>query len=294
MSSQATAPVHEVEPQSSAPRFALVVPILITSAVCLATYAPVLYKLAHDWWILPDFSHGFVVPLFSAYIIYEQRNQLACVPLKASWGGVILLAAAMFLLIAGQIGAELFISRFSLVLTIAALVVLFAGWQMFRAIWFPWAFLFLMIPIPTIIFNQVTFPLQLVASKFAAAVLPLLNVPVLREGNIINIPAMPLEVAEACSGIRSLMTLGTLALMYSYFAEEVTWRRVVLVAASVPIAVVANASRVIGTGLCVQYWEPDKALGFFHEFSGWAIFMLSLVLLYIVHLGLRLLGRQRV
>jgi exosortase len=196
------------------------------------------------------------------------------------------------MLVAGQLGAELFVSRVSLLITTAAMIVLFAGWRMLRALFFPWTFLFLMVPIPELIFSQITFPLQLLASRVAAVLLPILGVPVLREGNIINVPAMPLEVAEACSGIRSLMTLGTLAVMYSYFTEKVTWRRIALVAASIPIAVVANASRVVGTGLCVQYWDPDKALGFFHEFSGWAIFMVALVMLYAVHCGLRLIGRS--
>jgi exosortase len=270
----------------------IIVVVTIVTATCLLVYGPVLYKLFHDWWTLPDFSHGFFVPLFSTFVIWQQRARLAEMPLRPSWSGLAILAVAMSMLVAGQLGAELFVSRVSLIMTIAGLVVLFGGWDLFRALLFPWAFLFLMIPIPAILFNQITFPLQLLASKIAAALLPLANVPVLREGNIINIPAMPLEVAEACSGIRSLMTLGTLAVMYSYLAEKVMWRRVALVLASVPIAVLANSGRVVGTGLCVQYWNPDKALGFFHEFSGWAIFMVSLVMLYIVHVGLCLIGRK--
>lgn len=266
--------------------------VTIVTASCLIVYAPVLYKLVHDWWTLPDFSHGFFVPLFSALVVWQQWARLMKTPLRPSWSGLGILALAMCMLVAGQLGAELFVSRVSLIVTVAAVIVLFGGWALFRALLFPWAFLFLMVPIPAILFNQITFPLQLLASKIAAALLPLANVPVLREGNIINIPAMPLEVAEACSGIRSLMTLGALAVMYSYFAEKAIWRRVALVAASVPIAVLANSGRVVGTGLCVQYWNPDKALGFFHEFSGWAIFMVSLVMLYIVHAGLRLIGRK--
>lgn len=270
----------------------ILVAVTIVTVACLLVYAPVLYKLVHDWWTLPDFSHGFFVPLFSIFVIWQQRARLAEVSLRPSWSGLPLLAAGMTMLVMGQLGAELFVSRVSLIVTIAALVVLFGGWALFRALLFPWAFLFLMVPIPAILFNQITFPLQLLASNIAAALLPLANVPVLREGNVINIPAMPLEVAEACSGIRSLMTLGTLAVMYSYVAEQVMWRRIALVIASIPIAVLANSGRVVGTGLCVQYWNPDKALGMFHEFSGWAIFMVSLVMLYIVHAGLRLIGKK--
>jgi exosortase len=186
-------------------------------------------------------------------------------------------------LIIGVLGAELFLSRTSLLILTAGLVIYFLGWTFFRAVLFPWAFLVLMIPIPAIIFNQITFPLQLLASKVAAAVLPLFGVPVLREGNVINLPEMALEVAEACSGIRSLMSLTTLAIIYGYLMETRTSIRVLLALASIPIAVAANSLRIIGTGLLVQYWDPDKAEGFFHAFSGWLIFVVSLGMLFLVH-----------
>jgi exosortase len=168
-------------------------------------------------------------------------------------------------------------------MVLAGLVVLFLGWSFFRAVLFPWAFLFLMIPIPAIIFNQITFPLQLLASKVASATLPWMGVPVLREGNVIILPAMALEVAEACSGIRSLMSLMTLAIIYGYLMEKRVSVRVLLALASIPIAVAANSFRIVGTGLLVQYWDPEKGQGFFHEFSGWLIFVISLLMLYLLH-----------
>jgi exosortase len=113
--------------------------------------------------------------------------------------------------------------------------------------------------------------------------LPLLGVPVLREGNVINLPAMPLEVVEACSGIRSLLSLVTLAIIYGYLVETRTWVRVVLALAAIPIAVAANSLRIVGTGLLVQYWDPDKAEGFFHTFSGWLIFVVALAMLVLFH-----------
>jgi exosortase len=125
--------------------------------------------------------------------------------------------------------------------------------------------------------------LQTLASKLASALLPLFGVPVLREGNVIELPAMKLEVAEACSGIRSLMSLFTLSVFYGYFLEKSFLRRTILALASIPIAIAANGLRILGTGLCVQYWDPDKALGFFHEFSGWVMFLVSLSCLFLVH-----------
>jgi len=199
---------------------------------------------------------------------------------------------ALFVLILGVMGAELFLSRVSLLLLIAGLVVFFLGWNYFRAVLFPWAFLILMIPIPAIVFNQITFPLQLLASKVAATVLPLLGVPVLREGNVINLPAMALEVAEACSGIRSLLSLTTLAIIYGYLAEPRNSIRVWLALASLPIAVAANSFRIVGTGLLVQYWDPEKAEGFFHLFSGWLIFVISLLMLFLFHRVIHLFWRD--
>src|SRR6266480_6673242 len=150
-----------------------------------------------------------------------------------------------------------------------------------------------MIPIPAIVFNQITFPLQLLASKVAATVLPLLGVPVLREGNVINLPAMVLEVAEACSGIRSLLSLATLAIIYGYLMESRISIRVILALASLPIAIAANSLRIVGTGLLVQYWDPQKAEGFFHLFSGWLIFVISLLMLFLFHRVMRLFGPDR-
>jgi exosortase len=118
-------------------------------------------------------------------------------------------------------------------------------------------------------------------------------VPVLREGNIINLPAMPLEVAQACSGIRSLMSLTTLAIMYGYLVERRVWVRVALALASIPIAVAANGLRIVGTGLIVQYWDPEKAEGFFHLFSGWLVFVFSLLMLFALHRAFMFLQDSR-
>jgi exosortase len=196
-------------------------------------------------------------------------------------------------LVAGQLGAEFFLSRASLPFLVAGLVIYYFGWAMFRAVLFPWSILFLMVPIPAIIFNEITFPLQFLASKLASAMLPFIGVPVLRLGNVIQLPMMTLEVADACSGIRSLMSLEALAVIYGYVMEKRTWARLTLIVAAVPIAVLANALRIVGTGACVQYWDPDKAEGFFHSFSGWLIFIVAVAMLLAVHSLLRLIGRKK-
>ncbi len=248
---------------------------------------PTLVHLVAQWWSDPNYSHGFFVPLFSAFVIWQERARLSALSLRPSWSGLLFLGLGLCVLIVGQMGAELFLSRLSLLIVLAGLLVLFFGWNFFRALLFPWAFLLLMIPIPAIVFNQITFPLQLLASKVASTTLPWMGVPVLREGNVIVLPAMALEVAEACSGIRSLMSLTTLAVIYGYLMERKVGVRVLLAVASVPIAVAANSFRIVGTGLLVQYWDPEKAQGFFHEFSGWLIFVVSLLMLYVLHRSVR-------
>ena len=255
----------------------------VLTVLCLWLYWSTLLHLVGQWWSDPNFSHGFFVPLFSAFVIWQERERFARVRPHPSWSGVVVLLAGLGLLVVGRMGAELFLDRSSLLLVLAGVIILLLGWNLFRALLFPWAFLLLMIPIPTILFNQITFPLQLLASKAAAAVLPLMGVPILREGNVINLPSMALEVAEACSGIRSLMSLVTLAIMYGYLMEKRLWVRWLLAIASVPIAVAANSFRIIGTGLLVQYWDTNKAEGYFHASWGWIIFVISLILLYAVH-----------
>jgi exosortase len=246
-------------------------------------YLGILANLASQWWNDPNFSHGFCIPIFSGLVIWRMRHQLVSLKPTPSWSGLFIVVGALITLVVGVLGAELFLSRSSLILLLAGLVVLFFGWRVFRVAFFPWAFLFLMIPIPAILYNQLTFPLQLLASQFSTGLLSLAGVPVLREGNVIRLPAMSLEVAEACSGIRSLMALTSLGVVFAYFLESRLWKRTALVIAAVPIAVAANGLRIMGTGLLVQYWDPDKAEGFFHEFSGLVIFVVSLGMLYVAH-----------
>lgn len=257
-------------------------------------YYGIVAALVGDWWNDPNFSHGFFVPLFSGFVIWQRRKQLAATPIRPHWFGLVVIAGALCVLIVGVLGAELFLSRTSLIFLFAGIVIYFCGWQWFREVLFPWAVLFLMVPIPVIVFNNVTLPLQFMASKLATGMLDGLGVPVIREGNVITLPAMKLEVVEACSGIRSLVSLVTLAVIYGYFAESKTSRRVLLILAAVPVAVLANGVRIMGTGLLGQYWDPDKAQGFFHEFSGWVIFVLALLMLLGLHRLFTLVGPKKV
>jgi exosortase len=246
-------------------------------------YSEILGRLFGQWRNDPNFSHGFFVPLFSLFVLWKNREQLKRIAPVPSWSGLSLIVAGLLTLLLGVFGAEIFLSRVSLLFVVAGMIVLFHGWPLFRAVLFPWAFLFLMIPVPVIVFQKITFPLQLLASKIATTALQVLQVPVHREGNVIELAVMKLEVVAACSGIRSLLSLLTLSIIYGYLMEERQWVRVVLAVSSIPIAVAANSLRIVGTGMLVQYWDPEKAEGFFHTFEGWLIFVVALTMLFVLH-----------
>jgi exosortase len=265
-------------------------PYATIAILLIVLYFRVAVKLVHDWYTIPDYSHGFLVPFFAAFLIWDKRKLLKAIPVRQTWSGIVLVVFAIMVLILGVYGVELFTARISFILLVTGLIATFFGWAMVRELRFPLLVLVLAVPFPAILFNRITFPLQLLASRIASDILPLLGVPTLHEGNVIELPVMKLEVAEACSGIRSLMSLFTLAVFYGYFLERTTKRRVILALASIPIAVTANVARIVGTGLCVQYWDPEKALGFFHEFSGWVMFLVSLACLFLVHRAMRLIS----
>jgi exosortase len=266
-------------------RWQLPVVVLLTGIL----YNDVIVRLLRDWWTDSNYSHGLLIPFFSGFVVWRKRQLLAALPVKPCWIGAVIVAGSLAMLIVGALGAELFLSRASLVFLLAGGIILFFGWTHFCAVFFAWACLFLMIPLPAIIFNQITLPLQLLASRLAAWSLAIIGIPVLRRGNIIELATMQLEVADACSGIRSLISLGTVAVIYGYLAQEKVWRRAALFIFAVPIAVLANGARITFTGAVAQYWNPDIAKGVFHEFSGWVIFLLSIAMLLLVHRGLRMM-----
>jgi len=246
-------------------------------------YGSVLKALVLQWWNDPDYGHGFFVPLFSGYILWQQRERWLSARTKPSNFGFVVMLGAVCLLFLGSLGAELFTSRFSLLLLLAGMILFLSGWDLLRAVSFPLGFLVLMIPIPVIIYNKITFPLQLLASRVASSFLEFIGVPVLRDGNVLILSNYSLEVVEACSGIRSLMSLVALAVAYGYLAEPRRWVRFVLVLLMVPIAIVTNAIRITGAGVLAHRFGPAAAEGFLHEFSGWVIFLAALLLMFLSH-----------
>jgi exosortase len=262
-------------------------------AIVFLLYAPVLRQLVLQWWSDPDYAHGFFVPLFSGYVLWQQRGRWINSEVAPSNFGFLVMLFGVVLLLGGSLGAELFTSRFSLLVLLAGMVLFLGGWKRLRSVSFPLGFLIFMIPLPAIIYNQITFPLQLLASRVATSWLEFIQVPVFREGNILNLPNYSLEVVEACSGVRSLMTLISLAVAYGYFADRRPWVRVVLPVLMIPIAIISNATRIVGTGFLTYHFGPQAAQGFFHEFSGWIIFVVALILMIVCHMILRRFGNHQ-
>ncbi len=266
---------------------------LVIAGLVAALYGPVLTQMVVQWWQDPDYGHGFVVPLFVGYVVYQRRHELRQVPLEPSNLGFPVMLGAIVLFLAGTLGAELFICRSSLLFLFGGMILFFAGWKMLRAVAFPLVFLVLMIPLPALIYNQVTFPLQFLASRLASDSLELVGIPVLREGNVLVLPNYSLEVVEACSGIRSLMSLIALAVAYGYFVERRLWARITLVLLMVPIAVASNALRVVGAGIVTYFWGPRYAEGFFHFFQGWLVFVSAVACMMFMHWLLSHFARSR-
>jgi exosortase len=245
-------------------------------------YAPILIVLIKKWNSDEDMGHGFFVPVIAAYIAWQKKDELLSANLKANYFGLVVVAFAAVQLWIGTLGAEFFLSRTAFVESIVGCVITLGGWTALRILAFPIFLLFFMVPIPTVIYNEITFPLQILASNIAAAALEFFGVPVLRDGNILELPSQKLSVVEACSGIRSLLTLTFLSLVYGYFFDNRKWMRVALFVLTVPIAIAANAGRVTVTGLASEY-NPELAHGFAHTASGWVIFMIALAFLVLTH-----------
>jgi exosortase len=261
---------------------------VILLLLSLLLYWQVLKALAQDWWSDPDYGHGVFVPLFSAYIFWHDRQRWLKTAIRPNNFGLLIMLAAISLLLVGDLGAELFTARFSFLVILAGMIVFLGGWKMLRSVLFPLAFLVFMIPIPEILYNQITFPLQLLASRLATFCLEVLQIPVLRDGNILATSNYSLAVVEACSGIRSLMSLVALATAYGYLAEPSRRVRVLLGFLMVPIALITNAIRITVAGVMAHRFGPSTAEGFLHEFSGWLIFLSAILLMFLCHRMLRL------
>ncbi len=278
-SSTNTMPRPEVRPQVAGGLISGLVWFALLLTVC---YFPILQQLVNQWLTDEDMGHGFFVPVLAAYVAWQKKDELLSANLQTNAAGLVLMALAAAQSIAGTLGAELFTQRVAFVFSVIGAVFYFGGWKAIRILAFPLFLLFFMIPIPAIVYNRITFPLQLIASQVAETVLSLVGIPVVREGNVLELPSQKLSVVEACSGIRSLLSLSFLSLIYGYFFENRQWVRWTLFFATIPIAITANASRVTLTGLLSEV-NVEYSRGVYHSLSGWVVFVVAMVILVAFH-----------
>lgn len=275
--------LSEAVPATSAPPQPVPwVKIAWFAGLLILCYFPVLQRLVWQWSNDDDMSHGFFVPLVAGYIVWWNRAKLQSLDWRGSNAGAVLLVWAAFQLMIGTLGAELFLQRTAVVESIVGVVLFLGGWQVLKEMAFPLFLLVFMVPIPSVIYNQITFPLQIFASTVAEKALGAIGVPVLREGNVLELASQKLSVVEACSGIRSLLTLSFMSLVYGFFFDTRPWMKWVLLVATIPIAIIANATRVTITGIISEI-DAEFANGFFHILEGWVIFMVALAMLFAFH-----------
>ena len=251
-------------------------------ALLLICYIPVLIGLVHVWSSDGDMGHGFFVPVVVGYILWQRRSELVAIRPQPSYLGLIPIVAGALLMLVGTLGAQIFIARVAFLISLAGAVYFLGGKPLMRLVAFPLFLLLFMIPIPALIYARITLPLQLFASTVAEYILAMVGIPVLRDGNVLELASQRLSVVEACSGIRSLLSLTFLSLVYGYFFDSKPWMRWLLLAATIPVAIAANAARVTLTGMVSEY-RVDLAQGLFHEFEGFVLFVVAVVLLISFH-----------
>lgn len=261
-------------------RRSLTMQALIVLALVTIVYFPILGSMVNHWRVVPDYSHGFLIVPLALYFAYEKKYYLSAAPIKGDWWGLALMGLGLATLAVGQLGALLTPLRGSYILTLMGIILLFLGRQAFQILFFPMSFLLLMIPLPQSLVNVAAFPLQLIAAQWAVKGLQLLGIPVLLEGNIIHLAHSDLFVAEACSGLRSLMALLTLGVVFAHFFRPgKPIQQILLVGSTIPIAVAVNSLRVALTGVLAHNFGEQAATGFIHEFQGMITFSVAFMFL---------------
>ncbi len=249
--------------------------------LCLIMYLPVIAELVETWSNDDNYSHGFIVPIVSIFVLYKKRDKLATINKQTTNIGLIPLICGLALFVIGNAGAEYFTVGVSLVITLFGITYYLYGKEFIRETWFAFFILLFMIPIPAVVYFSATFPMQLFASKVSVFLLDIIGIPVVRQGNMIHLPQQTLEVAEACSGLRSLISLLAMGAIYGYMAQEKLLAKSLLFFSTIPIAIGVNVIRVFMAALLTYAVEMDTTAEPLHTIIGLLMFLFSFILLFI-------------
>lgn len=258
-------------------------PIAILIICFAALYQHVIIKMVQDWLGDDNYGHGFMIPFITAYFIWQRKDDFSKLQVNPANTGIVILFSGLLILFVGTIGAELFMMRFSMLIVIYGLIIFLKGVEFGKITLAPVAYLIFMIPLPAIIWNKIAFPLKLFATKMAVNTIKLAQIPAYREGNIIHLNNTTLQVVDACSGMRSLVSLLALSAAFVLAAGYSKIKKLALFLSAVPIAILLNIARLSFTALLTQYFNPQIAQGFLHELSGIFVFIFAIPCLYFLH-----------
>ena len=257
--------------------------VCLLGALFIVLYFPFIRTMVHDWTVDDNYSHGFLVPFISAYMIWTRRRELRDVVISPSNWGLLFIVLGLSQLTVAKIGSELFLQRTSIIITLFGIVLFLLGKEFTKKIIVPLLYLAFMVPIPAIVWNKIAFPMKLFASYIAANIIDGIGIPILREGNILHLTSTTLEVADACSGLRSLTSLLALSAAFAYISPLRKADKFILFFSAVPIAIVVNIFRLVMTAILAQHFGAHVAEGFLHEMSGILVFVIAFLLLFVVY-----------
>lgn len=274
----------DISKSSSSIQKKQLIPIIIAIGCFILLYYDTIAGMMEDWNTNDSYSHGYLIPFITAYIIWKDKKNLASIPVEPAKAGLFCVMGSLIFFVVANIGAELFTMRFSMILVILSVVYFLAGAKILKRVYIPILYLVFMIPFPAIIWNRIAFPLKLFATHVAVMVIRLINIPVYNEGNIIHLSNTVLEVVDACSGLRSLVSLLALSAAFAIISTELSkFKKLILFLSAIPIAISLNIFRLSSTAVLAKYYGPEVAQGFLHDVSGMIVFVIALIILILIN-----------
>lgn len=267
--------------------------VLFLAAIIMSTIFYDGLAFMVKWWERDEYSHGYLIPFITAFLIWQKKDELEQVPFKGSWVGVLLVLFGALVFFIGELSSLYTIIQYGFLIVLYGVALSFMGWRAFRVILVPLLILAFMIPLPNFIYNNLSSDLQLISSQIGVAFIRLFGISVYLEGNVIDLGTYKLQVVEACSGLRYLFPLMTLGFIAAYFFKEAFWKRAVIFLSSIPITILMNSFRIGAIGVMVEYWGQSMAEGFLHDFEGWIIFMACTAILILEMWVLTHIGKDR-